>query len=374
MTCTVADVVEMMERIAPADTAVPGDNVGLLVGSPHSRLESVLVALEVSREVVEEAREAGAGLVVCHHPPVYRPLSRLREDDPLQSLLCHLVRSGLSVYAAHTNLDVSPQGVNAALAEALGLQEHAPLQEAAVREGYKVVTFVPPEHLDRVSEALFRAGAGVIGDYRGCSFRAEGTGTFLPGIGASPAYGEAGRMNEVRELRLEVLVEKTRLGRALAALYAAHPYEEPAVDVYAVSTPFRGGMGRVGTLPRPMSPVELVEYCRRRLDSPTVRYAGPAGVSVIRVAVCGGSGGSAARAAREAGAEALITGDVGHHQAHEARELGLVLVDAGHYHTERVVVPFLARLLEEESSRRGLEVRFVSSRIDTCPWESGGEV
>ncbi len=372
MSCTVGDVVELMERIAPVDTAEPGDNVGLLIGSPRSRVGSVLVALELNREVVEEARKAGAGMIVCHHPPIYRPLSRLREDDPQGSLLCHIVRSKLSVYAAHTNLDVSSHGVNVALAEALGLEGHAPLQAATFREGYKVVTFVPSEHLIRVSEALFRAGAGVIGDYLGCSFRTEGTGTFLPEAGAHPAYGEVGRMNEVPEFRLEVLAEKARLGRVLAALYAAHPYEEPAVDVYAVSTPIRGGMGRVGELPQPMSLEELAEHCRRRLGNPAVRFAGPAGLSVSKVAVCGGSGGSAARAAREAGAQALITGDVGHHQAQEAREMGLALVDAGHYHTERVVVPFLVRLLKAESIRRGVEVDFTASRKDTCPWESGG--
>lgn len=372
MGCRVSEVVEIMENIAPPELAVDGDNVGLQFGSRESSVETVLLALEVNRWVVEEAMEREAGLIVCHHPPLFRPLRRLLDDEPQEALIGMILRSGISVYAAHTNLDAAPQGVNAALAEALGLVNHVPLEGVAIREGYKLVTFVPPEHLEMVSGALFEAGAGVIGEYTGCSFSSEGTGTFFPGETASPAYGERGRMNEVREVRLEVQVEGRNLGKALRALFAVHPYEEPAVDIYRAHIPFRGGIGRVGELPRPMRLEELADLCRRRLANPDVRFAGHPETEVRNVAVCGGSGAENISEARRAGAEVLVTGDVSHHRAWEALEAGLAIVDAGHYHTERTVIPFLARLLEKKSARRGLGVKFITSRVDTCPWNTGG--
>lgn len=373
MSCEVGRVIELMERVAPPGLAAEWDNVGLQFGSPHAEIRAVLVALEVTGEVLEEALARKAGLIICHHPPLFRPLLRLLEDEPGGALACRIVRSGVAVYAAHTNLDASPQGVNAALADALGLQEHAPLGGPASLEGYKLVTFLPPEHLGTVSEALFRAGAGTIGDYRGCSFRAEGVGTFIPGSGSRPSCGEVGKRNEVGETRLEVWVEGTELSRAVRELMAAHPYEEPAVDIYPVRLARRGGMGRVGDLPRAMSLGELAELCRLRLASPLVKYAGNASMRVRRVAVCGGRGGDLAGDAKRTGAEVLVTGDVSHHEAQEALQAGLAIIDAGHYHTESVVVPFLARRLAEMADAAGLEVEVFGSGKDTCPWHAGGE-
>ncbi len=372
MGCRVQDMTGILEDIAPPGLAEEWDNVGLQCGSPHAEVDAVLVALEVNEEVVEEAVERGAGLIVCHHPLIFEPLKDLREDDPRSRLACEVVRTRLAVYAAHTNLDAAPLGVNAALAEALGLRDDAPLMEGITRPARKVVTFLPPEHVVAVSETLFAAGAGVIGEYTGCSFRAEGTGTFYAGAGTSPAYGEKGAMNEVREVRLEVLVEERLLGRALRALLQAHPYEEPAVDVYPTEIPWAGGMGRVGRLQGPLRLRELADLCRTRLGNPCVRFAGPPDREVERVAVCGGRGAHLAAAARRAGADALVTGDVGHHQALEALALGLAVVDAGHYHTERTVVPFLARLLKERAERRGLEVEVIASHVDSSPWKVGG--
>jgi len=372
MGCRVGKIVEFMEKIAPPEFAEDWDRVGLQCGSPESLVDTVLVALEVNREVVEEARERGAGLIICHHPLIFEPLAHLREDGPPGDLLCSVVRSGLAVYAAHTNLDAAPRGVNEALAETLGLRDHAPLGEGPTRPACKLVTFLPPEHLAPVSRALFEAGAGVIGKYTGCSFRSRGTGTFYAGRDTSPAYGVKGMMNEVSEVRLEVQVEERLLEAALRVLLDAHPYEEPAVDVYSIRVPSGRGMGRVGEPEKPMRLDELAELCRERLQNPAVRFAGGPGRELRRVAVCGGRGAHLAAEALRAGADALVTGDVSHHQAVAALSLGLAVVDAGHYHTERTVVPHLARMLSEMAEEEGLEVEIVASRVDTCPWKVGG--
>ncbi len=374
MSCKVADVIAILEELAPPQYAEDWDNVGLLVGSRQAETGAVLVALDCTREVLDEAVEAGAALVVCHHPPIFRPLERLLADDPVGLLLHRAVAAGVSVYAAHTNLDASEVGVNTVLAEILGLTGHSPLQRAPAGRRNKLVTFLPPDHVAAVSAALFAAGAGRIGDYAGCSFRLEGTGTFTPGPGSCPAYGEKGGPNEVREVRLEVVVEEKDLARTLEALLLSHPYEEPAYDVYPLRDFSPAGLGRVGNLPRRQSLADLALRCSRELANPAVRVAGDPAREIARVAVCGGSGGKMAQAAVRAGAHALVTGDVGYHEALEAAGLGLAVIDAGHYHTERPAMQRLALLLEESMERAGLEAPVRLSEIRTDPWSYGGGV
>ncbi len=372
MSCKIAGVIAILEELAPPQYAEDWDNVGLLVGSRQAETGAVLVALDCTREVLDEAVEAGAALVVCHHPPIFRPLKRLLADDPVGLLLHRAVAAGVSVYAAHTNLDASEVGVNTVLAEILGLTDLSALQRAPERRRNKLVTFLPPDHVAAVSAALFSAGAGRIGDYAGCSFRLEGAGTFTPGPDSHPAYGEKGGPNEVREVRLEVVVEEKDLARTLEALLLSHPYEEPAYDVYPLRDFSPAGLGRVGNLPRPLSLADLALRCSRELANPAVRVAGDPALGITRVAVCGGSGGKLARAAVRAGAQALVTGDVGYHDALEAAGLGLAVIDAGHYHTERPAMQRLARLLEEGMERAGLEAPVRLSEIRTDPWSWGG--
>jgi putative NIF3 family GTP cyclohydrolase 1 type 2 len=223
-----------------------------------------------------------------------------------------------------------------------------------------------------VSAALFEAGAGVIGGYGGCSFRVEGTGTFTPGPGSHPAHVDASGPNEVREFRLEVALATEKVAAAVQALLSSHPYEEPAYDLYRVRKPGDTGLGRVGDLPAPASLGELARRCRALLGSPQLRLAGDPSNEVSRIAVCGGSGGKLAMAALQAGAQAFITGDVGHHEALEAAAAGLAIIDAGHYHTERPVVPYLASLLAERTRAEGLEVEILVSEKHTYPWIDGG--
>lgn len=368
MVCEVGDIVTLVEELAPPHFAEDWDNAGLQVGSRRAQVGAVLISLDVTPRVLEEARELGAGLLVCHHPPIFRPLRNLVTDEPQAALLGDALAAGLAVYAAHTSLDASPQGVNAALASLFELEGSRPLLEAPPREEYKLVTFVPPEHVPGVSAALFTAGAGIIGGYSGCSFRVEGTGTFTPGSGSRPAYGDASGPSEVREARLEVVLPARRIGEAVEALLASHPYEEPAYDIYRVHVPRGAGLGRVGDLPVPVSLGELARKCGRLLENPSVRLAGNPTDAVRRVAVCGGSGADTASAALAAGAQVLITGDVGHHRALEAVAEGLAVIDAGHYHTERPVVPHLASLLSERARGAGLEVQVHASQVYTCPW------
>jgi len=344
----IAAVVEALDRIAPPELAEAWDNVGLLVGDPAAPCRRALVALEVDQRLLRRATSLGAQLVVSHHPAILRPLARVTADESVGSLVLDAARRGVALAAAHTNYDVAPGGVNDVLAGLLDLREVEPLARSERSAQAKIVVFSPPSDLEAVIRALSESGAGVIGQYRECTFRAPGTGTFRPLEGAHPAIGRVGRREEVDELRLEAVVPLALAGRVAAAVRAAHSYEEPAIDIY----PLEGGraeagIGRCGRLPRPAQAGRLVRRVKERLGVRHVRVAGELRRRVERVAVCAGSGGKCVEDAARKDCQLFVTGDVSHHQALCAAAAGLVVVDAGHAPTEAPAIPALAKRLGE---------------------------
>jgi dinuclear metal center YbgI/SA1388 family protein len=344
----VHEIAGAVERIAPHALAEDWDNVGLQVGNPRAEVGRVLVALTPLLEVFEEAEEIGADFLLFHHPLIFKALKNLDTSSYPGNLITHAISNGLTVYAAHTNYDAAPEGVSLALTEALGLA--GPLEIVIPRgELRKLVVFVPEENADGIADALTEAGAGVIGEYTHCTFRAPGTGTFFGGEGTDPYAGEKNRLERVPELRLETVVPTHLAARAVAAVRAAHPYEEPALDVYPVEGHPEGcGYGRVGTLPEPLSPEKLREYVSGSLGFPARLVADPDPTRRIeRVAVLGGSGGSFITQTAASGADAYVTGDLDYHDALLAESLGLVAIDAGHAATELPSLAPLARRLSK---------------------------
>jgi dinuclear metal center YbgI/SA1388 family protein len=342
----VGHVADAVERIAPLPLAEGWDNCGLQVGDPGAEVGRVLVALTPLPEVFAEAEEKGADFLLFHHPLIFQPVKTLDTSLYPGDLLARSIRNGMSLYAAHTNYDAAPAGVSAALAEALGLQ--GPLRVISPRGTLrKLVVFVPEESVDGVVLALSEAGAGVIGDYTECTFRARGTGTFRGGDETNPYLGESGRLEKVDEVRIETLVAGHVAGRAAQAATAAHPYEEIAFDVYPVEgTPEDCGYGRLGTLSEPVTPEELREHVSGSLGFPA-RLVAEAGGSIQRVAVLGGSGGSFIPEVAAAGVDAYVTGDIDYHDALLAESLGLTVIDAGHAATELPSLAPLARKLAQ---------------------------
>lgn len=360
-----------MERLAPAHLAEPWDRVGLQCGEPGMRVRRAMTALTVTRGVIEQAAAFGAEAIVAHHPLIYKDVTALRYDDRVGALLKMLAERSMALYVAHTNLDASPGGVNDWLAQRLGLEGAIPLVPSPRSSaGYKLVTFVPPEALEAVRTALAGAGAGVIGDYTHCTFGVEGVGTFLPQAGASPYVGAVGRLERVREVRLEVVVPEEVKEQALHALRSAHPYEEVAVDLYPLAphAPAVAGIGRVGELSETLDSEEFAAKVKKSLSLPKVRLSGARVEKVRRVAVVGGSGGSFVRRAKAMGADALVTGDVDYHDADEARFLGLLLVDAGHFGTERHVPRELASYLAGAAEREGAVLEVAAAEESDALW------
>lgn len=348
MGMTVADVAGLVEELAPPAWAAEWDNVGLLLGSPEKPVQRVLVALEATDAVVAEAAAGGVDLLLLHHPIIFHPLKHLRLEGAANRRLHRLLTAGIAVYAAHTNFDTAPGGTNDVLAATLGLQEPRVLEPAGAERLCKLVTFVPPGHADAVRDAMAAAGAGVIGNYSHCSFQSPGTGTFRPEAGANPYLGRVGDLERAEELRLEVVVPQRLAAGAVAALQAAHPYEEVAYDLYPLANPGSvRGHGRAGRLATPGTLQELAGRVKTALGVPDVRIAGDPGRRIARAAVGAGAGGSLVAAAVAAGAEVLITGDIGHHTAQDALDAGLCLIDPGHWATEVIAMPGLARYLEQ---------------------------
>lgn len=367
---TVGTIAAYIEELAPLHWAESWDNVGLQVGDPAAAVQRVLVALELTDAVMEEAERLGCDLVVVHHPPLFRPLKALRFDSRPARRLLRLIRSGIALYAAHTNLDQAPGMTNDTLAAAAGLTECEVLKPTGEERYVKLVVFVPKGHEDAVRDALAGAGAGHIGNYSHCTFQVPGIGTFLPLEGTNPFIGQQGRLERVEELRLETIVPESVAARAVQAMIAAHPYEEVAYDLYPLANPGTArGHGRIGRLGQPVRLAQLAERLKAALRTPAVRIVGDPDRMVATVAVGAGAGADLIRPAAARGADVLVTGDVKYHEAQEALDLGLALVDVGHYSSEAGAMGALAAYLRERLAGDGHSVEVVESQAGRDPFQ-----
>jgi dinuclear metal center YbgI/SA1388 family protein len=366
-TLTVAAVVEFLERFAPLHLAADWDNVGLLLGDRGARVRRALTCLTVTPEVAAEAVEGKAQLVVTHHPVLFRAVKRLTASHPEGRVLTALIRAGVAVYSPHTAFDNTAGGINDALAGRLGLQEVGPLRRREGARQCKVVVFVPDADLGRVSDAMFAAGAGHIGQYSQCSFRLAGTGTFFGSDAANPTVGKKGRREEVSEWRLEAVCPEGSVDRVVAALRRAHSYEEPAYDVYPLRpAPAAAGEGRVGRLPRATPLGELARAVKKALGAGMVQTVGDPEQAVERVAVVCGAGGEMLGDAVRARADVLLTGEMRFHDYLAAQAQGITLCLPGHYATERFGVEELAGRLREQFP--GLDVAASRREQDPVHW------
>jgi dinuclear metal center YbgI/SA1388 family protein len=349
---TIRSVTDALEAWAPPGSAQDYDNVGLQVGDARRSVETGLLALDATPQVLAEAKNLDADLVVTHHPLLFRPLDGVTADGYVSNLALRFAEAGVALYSIHTNLDAAPGGVSFALADRLGLTDVGFL-DGYEDTLYKLAVFVPEDAFDTVRRALADAGAGQIGDYEACAFAVEGTGFFKPGEGTNPHIGEAGGdVESARERKLEVEVARWALGDVMAALNEAHPYEEVAYDLYPVKQKnSRAGLGALGTLDEPEPLSAFLDRVATQLDAGSLRYAGDDDTTVERVAVCGGAGSDFIGTARSAGADAYVTADVKYHEFFQALDRdgtpGMALVDPGHYETEALTEALLRDWLTE---------------------------
>lgn len=341
----VSRLVDLLDQLYPFALAEEWDNVGLIVGDSKAEVTGVLLALDVTRDVLADAKASGCNVLVTHHPVIFRAIKRLNESELQGGLIAQALRDGISLVALHTNLDSAVGGLNDTLCEALGLTSVKPLVDSGRERFYKLAVFVPQTHADKVRQALFDAGAGHVGNYDQCSFNTPGTGTFRGGAGTNPFLGTPGELERAEEQKIEVILRREMAGRVVSAMLGAHPYEEVAYDLIPLHNKESGtGLARIGKLPAPES---LAAFTRRvqGLGILVKAVLGAPDKAIHKVALCSGAGSDFCSNALSQGADVYLTAELKHHHALAAHDKGMALVETDHYTLEQKHWPKLAEIL-----------------------------
>ena len=345
----VKDFTSALEEIAPLNYAEGFDNVGLLVGDYNDEVTKVLVCLDTTPEIVDEAVKEGANLIISFHPIIFSGLKKLNGKSYVERAVIKAIKNGINIYATHTALDNSFDGVNRGIINQLGLTNAKVLipKNDTLK---KLVTYVPTTDIQKVKDALYNAGAGKIGNYDSCGFLQEGTGNFRPLDGANPTIGTISNIEEVTETRIEVVVPQHAEGEILNTLFASHPYEEVAYSLIALINKNQYiGLGMVGELENEMNEADFITYVKDKMNTPLVRHSRLLNKSIKKVAVLGGSGAFAIKNAISSGADAYITSDLKYHEFFSAEDQ-IILMDIGHYESEQFTINLISSYLKEKFS------------------------
>lgn len=363
------EIIEALEQAFPKHLSYEGDPIGLHVGTLNKKVHRVMVALDVLENVVDEAIEKKADLIVAHHPLLFRPVKSICTDHSQGRLLQKALINDIAIYGIHTNLDIAQGGINDYLAQSIELVDPKIMDVTYEEDLLKLVTFIPTDYAEIVYDALCKAGAGHIGNYSGTSFQTTGTGTFLPLDESKPFIGNVHETAHVEEVRLETILPARFKGKVLKALLAVHPYEEVAYDFYKLEQKGKAyGLGRVGRLSEPMSLRAFGVFLKEKWDLDGVRVVGDLDEMIERVAISGGDGNKYIAKAKRMGADVFVTGDIYYHNAHGAMEMNLNLIDVGH-HVEKICKPLLARFFAEKAKEKHWELEIIQSESVTNPFQ-----
>ncbi|HEO8418618.1 Nif3-like dinuclear metal center hexameric protein [Niallia sp. FSL W8-0635] len=361
------EIISLFEQFSPKKYAMEGDKIGLQVGDLSRPVKRVMIALDVLDEVVEEAISQGVDLIIAHHPPIFRSLSKITMDNPSGKLMHKLIKHDIAVYAAHTNLDVAKGGVNDLLSDALGLQDAEVLVPTYEDKLKKLVVYVPKDHAEQLKKAIGDAGVGAIGNYGHCVFSTEGIGEFQPLKGSNPYIGNVNKLEHVEEVKIESVYPASNEKKIVKAMLKAHPYEEVAYDIYDLQ--IKGeqlGLGRIGKVEE-TTLLEFANHVKKVLEVDGVRVVGNLDAKVKKVAVLGGDGNKYYSHALMKGADVYITGDMYYHVAHDAQAVGLNIIDPGH-NVEKIMKNGVSKVLTKMCEEKGYEVDIFASAIHTDPF------
>jgi dinuclear metal center YbgI/SA1388 family protein len=363
-----AYIFQLMEKWAPKQLAYDWDNVGLQVGSYNQPVNKIMVTLDVLESVVDEAIQKEVNLIIAHHPLLFKPMKQINFDSPQGRVIRKLIDHQITVYAAHTNLDAAVGGVNDMLCQSIGIQATGNLLESSTQSLLKIVVYVPKTHIEQIRSALSNSGAGHIGNYSHCTFQTKGEGTFKPLEGTNPYIGTTNQLEFVDEVRMETIVPEEKLNQVITSILKAHPYEEPAYDIYPLkNSGKRFGIGRVGVLPQKTTLEALCNLIKKSLNISSLKITGDLQKKVEKVAILGGSGEKYIHTAKQKGADVYITGDMTFHTAQDAWQMGLSVIDAGHY-IEKIMkkhtVDYLKNELKNHSS-----IEILMSETNTDPFQ-----
>ncbi|HRE73323.1 MAG TPA: Nif3-like dinuclear metal center hexameric protein [Flavobacteriales bacterium] len=343
----ISALITFLEEQAPLRLQESYDNSGLICGNPDSEIESVLIALDCTEEIIEEARKKGCGMVISHHPIVFKGLKRFTGSNYVERTIISAIKNDIAIYAIHTNLDHVNQGVNRRICDKIGLDNQRIL-EPKTEQLLKLGVYVPADHAEAVRSSLFAAGAGRIGNYSDCSFNLIGEGTFKATEGADPFVGEVGKRHSETEIRIEVVFPFWLEKVVMNHLRKSHPYEEIAYDLIQLKNSLQTvGAGMIGELPESMTEAEFLSHLKQNMNLKVIRHTSFCGKNVKKVAVCGGSGSFLIGPAISSGSDFYVTADVKYHEFFDA-EGKLVIADIGHFESERFTIDLLGEWISEK--------------------------
>lgn len=359
----ISEITNFLETIAPLAMQESYDNAGLIVGDRQTEATGALICLDVTEPVVDEAISLGYNLIIAHHPFVFGGLKKFNGASYIERTLIKAIKNDIAIYAAHTNLDnMLVNGVNGKIAQKIGLADTKILSPMA-NKLFKVVVFVPDKQAEQVRNAMFEAGAGCIGNYSDCSYNLQGQGSFRAKEGCSPFVGKVGEMHFEGETRIETIAPQHLLGKVIGGMLNAHPYEEPAYDIYPLENSFAmAGSGIMGTLPAPENAALFLSRVKKIFGCGVIRHTELPDKPIQKVAVCGGAGSFLIGDAMRAGADILLTADIKYHQFFDA-QYPFVLADIGHYESEQFTKELFCEILTGKFSNFAVQL----TKVNTNP-------
>ncbi len=358
----IKEIVSYFESIAPPSLQESYDNSGLIIGDPQKNIQSALITLEVTPEVLDEAIARNTPLIISHHPLIFKGIKRLTGANQVERMIIKAIQKDIAIFAAHTNFDSVVGGLNSYLCEKIGLHDVRVLKP---REGHllKLVTFVPEDHIEGVRAAVFEAGAGTIGNYDHCSFNTQGKGSFRAGEKSKPFAGRKGELHFENELRLETILPRHFKFQVIQALLRSHPYDEVAYDLYPLENNYPlAGMGMIGELNEDWKEKTFLDRLKKVFNIHTLRHTQCLGKAIRKVAVCGGAGSSLLPDAMRAGADIFISSDFRYHDFFEA-EKRILIADIGHYESEYLVKEVFSDLIKKKFPTFAAQI----SEVNTNP-------
>ncbi|WP_340153259.1 Nif3-like dinuclear metal center hexameric protein [uncultured Marivirga sp.] len=351
----IKDIVQHLESIAPLDYQESYDNAGLIVGDASKTVSNILISLDVTEEVVEEAKAKNCELIVAHHPIIFKGLKKLTGSNYVERTVIKAIKNDIAIYASHTNLDNISTGVNAKIAEKLSLLNTEVLSPKKGQLG-KLSVFVPQENTNELKKALHQAGAGQIGEYKDCAFESSGKGSFLPTEKANPSIGKSNKLETVDENKVEVIFPMHLKNKVLSAMHNAHPYEEVAYYLHQLENTYDDlGSGMIGEIAEPMEPTDFLDYLKERMGLKVIKHTKEINRKIKKVAICGGAGSFLISQAKNKQADIYISSDIKYHEFFDAEER-LIIADIGHYESERFTNEIFYAVLKENFANIALHL------------------
>jgi len=358
----IKEITNYLESIAPLSYQESYDNSGLLVGNHNDEVSKILITLDTTEEIIDEAIKTGADLIISHHPIIFSGLKKLNGRNYIERTIIKAIKNNIAIYAIHTNLDNVEVGVNNKICQKIGL-ENCNILDAKSDELLKLVTFIPLEHKEKVSSAIFEAGAGHIGNYDCCSYNIEGEGSFRALENTNPYVGEKGKIHYEKEVRFETILPIYLKNKVLNALLKSHPYEEVAYDIYPLQNKLNTvGAGMIGELPNEMSDEEFLNHLKKALNLEIIKHTKFLNNKIKKVAICGGSGSFLLNKAILHNADIFITGDMKYHLFFDA-ENQIVIADIGHYESEIFTKDLIFDFLTKKFPKFAIQI----SKVNTNP-------